>query len=119
MSETVQITLITFVVGPVVLAFVNWVLGRKQRRTLERIDNQVSNDHVDDPTKTSNLREDIDEKHTAVVRMFRDISQTVRNAVRDIGGLRDDIRQLRRDLSHTDERVDELERTRPKGNIPP
>lgn len=108
MSETVQIALITFVVGPIILAVLNWLLTRPQREAIRRIDNQVTNDHVNDPAKTSNLREDIDQKHNIVISMFRGI-------VRDVGGMRDDIRQLRKDLSHTDERVDDLERTRPKG----
>lgn len=120
MSETVQIALITFILGPIVLAIVNWLVNRPQRNAIRRIDNQVNNDHVNDPHKTSNLRDDIDEKHEIVMEEQRNtarnvgaIGNAVRSAARDIGGMRDDIRQLRRDLSHTDERVDDLERTRP------
>lgn len=117
MSETVQITLITFVLGPTLLAFVNWLLNRNQRKAIRRIDNQVSNDHVGDPEKTSNLREDLDEKHNALLILVKNVVSGLGNVVSDLGGMRSDIRQLRKDLSHTDERVDEIERTRPKGTI--
>lgn len=115
MTESERITLITFVVGPTVLAVVNWLLNRPQRHALRRIEGQVSNDHVDDPTKTSNLREDLDEKIGAVLEKIADIGSTIARALRDIGGIREDIRQLRKDLSHTNGRVDDLERTHPKG----
>lgn len=84
-----------------------YVMGRRQSKKADAIQYEITNDH-DQP-----LREDMDEKHTVVVRGINTVAATVRTIVRDIGGMREDIRQLRRDLSHTDERVDELERTRP------
>lgn len=84
-----------------------YAMQRGQRKRTEAIRYEITNDH-EQP-----LREDLDEKHTAVVRLIGTVASTARAAVRDIGGIREDIRQLRKDLSHTDERVDELERTRP------
>jgi hypothetical protein len=67
---------------------------------------QVENDHGTDPTKTTNLREDMDEKHDTIVTMLR----------RDVGGIRQDIRLIREDLSATNGRVHELETTQEKRN---
>lgn len=69
--------------------------------SLRRTRYEITNDH-DDP-----LRDDMDSKHDQLMSMAR-------HTRRDVAGMREDIRQLRRDLSHTDERVDEIdERTRP------
>lgn len=85
---------------------------RGTRKRTDAIKYEITNDH-EQP-----LREDMDDKHTVVVRLLNSFGGTLRTAVRDIGGIREDVRQLRKDLSHTDERVDDLERTRPKGPTP-
>jgi 5-bromo-4-chloroindolyl phosphate hydrolysis protein len=87
-----------------------YAMQRGQRKRTEAIRYEITNDH-EQP-----LREDMDEKHGAIVRLIQSLSASLRSVVRDVGGIREDIRQLRKDLSHTDERVDELERTRPHPN---
>lgn len=86
-----------------------YAMQRGLRKRSEAIRYEITNDH-DQP-----LRDDMDDKHNAVIRAVSTVAATVRTVVRDVGGIREDIRQLRKDLSHTDERVDDLERTRPKG----
>lgn len=84
-----------------------YVMGRRQARSTDAIRYEVTNDH-DQP-----LRDDMDEKHGAVIRGINTVAATVRTIMRDIGGIRHDIRQLRSDLSHTDQRIDNLEHPRP------
>ena len=105
MSDAVLIAIIGAMQAVAVAGM--YAMQRGQRKRTEAIRYEITNDH-EQP-----LREDLDDKHNAVIRLIGTVAATVRTAVRDIGGMREDIRQLRRDLSHTDERVDELERTRP------
>lgn len=83
---------------------VSIVLTARVNGKVRRVHEQVENDHARDPNKTTNLRDDLDEKHAELRR--------------DIGGLRGDIRQVRIDLSRTDERVLELETTQEKRSWP-
>lgn len=98
-AASVLATLITGVLGVVVV-----IMSRRIRS----IRDQVENDHGTDPDKTTNLREDMDEKHDTLVTMLR----------RDVGGIRQDIRQIRIDLSDTNGRVHDLETTQEKRNTP-
>jgi uncharacterized protein YoxC len=107
-AASVVATLISATLGVVVV-----VMSRRVRT----IRDQVENDHATDPGKTTNLREDMDDKHNVLMDLVRPLVSTVRNLVRDIGGMREDMRQLRRDLSHTSHRVDDLEATIPKGSL--
>jgi len=91
-SDAVAVALVGLL-GTIVSIILQARLSGKVRRVRE----QVENDHARDPTKTTNLRDDLDEKHAELRK--------------DIGGLRGDIRQIRQDLSRTDDRVHELETT--------
>jgi septal ring factor EnvC (AmiA/AmiB activator) len=86
-------------------ALATTVLQLVARSQIRAVRDQLENDHARDPHKTTNLRDDLDRKHDELVRI-------VRNQSKDIGGIRGDIRQLRSDLSHESERIDEIERTR-------
>lgn len=103
MSDAVAVALIGLA-GTIVSIILTARLNGKVRRVRE----QVENDHARDPNKTTNLRDDLDEKHDEIVTMLR----------RDVGGIRQDIRQLRNDLSRTDDRVHELETTQEKRSRP-
>ncbi|HWU47078.1 MAG TPA: hypothetical protein VN133_10015 [Humibacter sp.] len=101
MTEGEAIALISML-GTVLAALITTagLLLRSIRRRTDAIRYEITNDH------TAPLRDDMDSKHATQMSMLRGV-------VRDVGGMRDDIRQLRRDLSHTADRVDEIERTRP------
>ncbi|UCR89238.1 hypothetical protein [Mycetocola spongiae] len=62
---------------------------------------QLENDHQADPSLTSNLREDMDEKHAESMGLMKTITK-------DIGGLRGDIRILHQADQATDERAQTL-----------
>lgn len=96
MSDAVAVALIG-VAGTIV----SIILTARVNNKVKRVTDQVENDHGRDPSKTTNLREDLDEKHDELLTTLR----------RDVGGIRHDIRQIRVDLSRTDERVHELETT--------
>lgn len=58
------------------LAILLWFLNRKVNRTkeaAERSADQLENGHVDDPGKTSNIRDEITENHEETKRMFRQV----------------------------------------------
>lgn len=101
MSDAVAVAIIGLA-GTVVSIILTARLNGKVRRVRE----QVENDHAADPSKTTNLREDLDEKHDTIVTMLR----------RDVGGIREDIRQIRADISDTNGRVHDLETTQEKRN---
>lgn len=103
MSDTVVVALIGLA-GTVV----SIVLTARVNGKVKRVRDQVENDHAADPSKTTNLREDLDEKHDTIVTMLR----------RDVGGIREDIRQIRADLSGTQDRVHELETTQERRSWP-
>lgn len=69
---------------------------------------QVANAHVDENGKPINMRDEFDDRH-------REITKTLQTISLDIGGIRQDNRQLRHDHGALAERVDhlfELETTR-------
>lgn len=101
MSDAVAVALIGLA-GTVV----SIILTARLNNKVKRVRDQVENDHAADPTKTTNLREDMDEKHDAIVTMLR----------RDVGGIRADIRLIREDMSATNERVHDLETTQERRN---
>lgn len=75
------------------------------RRRVKRVQAQVENDH------TTNMREEADERHAENSRALQWLVSTVKAVVRDIGGMRQDIRDLRSDLTHERDRIDDLEDT--------
>lgn len=76
------------------------------------IRDQLDNDHVQDPSKVSNLREDLDGKHDAVIGVVRgEFAEMRREVGADIGGLRSDLRITRREVAATNERIDETNKT--------
>lgn len=101
MSDAVAVALLGLAGTTVSIVLTALVNGK-----LKRVRAQVENDHATDPSKTTNLREDMDEKHDEIVKILR----------RDVGGIRQDIRQIRVDLSRTDDRVHELETTQERNN---
>jgi len=115
MTETTQVALITFVVGPAVLALVSWLLTRKK---LDRIDrnsaitrDQVANDH---PT---NLREEQDTRHDENQSILARIVATQAGQGKAIGGIRDTLRILAEADLLTVRRVDHLEDTIPRDQL--
>lgn len=105
MSDQVAVALIG-AVGLVLVALISHQgvqLGRI-RRDARAVRGQLDNDHTENPDKTGNIREDIDEKHVTVIDRISDIG-------RDIGGIRHELRLLRQDLSGTQDRVLVLETT--------
>ncbi|MFZ4843962.1 hypothetical protein [Mycetocola saprophilus] len=83
----------------ILTALVNRRVGRvaKDARSSRA---QLENDHQADPALTSNLREDMDEKHRESMRAMRTITA-------DIGGMRSDIRILHKADQATNKRLDE------------
>lgn len=72
------------------------VLGVRSR--VKSVQAQVENDH------TTNMREEQDERH-------KENSSLLRSVVRDIGGIRQDLRDLRSEVRHERDRIDEIEDT--------
>jgi hypothetical protein len=117
-SDQVAVAIITTV--GVVLAALIGVQSRQIgaiRRDARAARAQLDNDHTTDPGKTSNLREDLDEKHGAVLQTVRSLVVIVNMLRRDVGGMRQDVRQLRTDLSGTQDRVHDLENTQDRERI--
>lgn len=75
------------------------------RRRVKRVQAQVENDH------TTNLREEQDERHAENSRALHWLVGTVKTLVRDVGGIRQDLRDLRADVRHERDRIDDLEET--------
>lgn len=75
------------------------------RRRIKRVQAQVENDH------TTNMREESDERHAENSRALKWLVGTVKTLVRDVGGIRQDLRDLRGDLTHERDRIDDLEDT--------
>lgn len=80
-----------------VLAAVIGVVGARLARTLSRVRAQVENDHE------HNLRDELDARHSESRSWWSEIR-------RDIGGMRQDIRQLRADDRDLAERIAHIER---------
>lgn len=84
-----------------------WLSHRRQNKRLGAIEEQVVNNHGDDPDK--NLRTQIDRVETAVEEGFRYVRH-------EFSGLREELRQERRERSQDDDdlaaRVAALEKSR-------
>lgn len=74
------------------------ILGAKINGRVRAVQGQVQNDHQ------TNLREELDTRHAETRSWWRETR-------RDIGGIREEIRGLRRDIAHERERIDDLEDT--------
>jgi hypothetical protein len=70
---------------------------RETAATVGRVRHHVENDHGD-----RNLREELDE---------REVMRAMRSTQRDVGGLRQDVRQLRSDDQALDQRMQRVEST--------
>lgn len=75
---------------------------------------EVKNSH------STNLRDEFDERHMQimetlehVVQQQREHGNSIRSLDRGLGGLREDVRELRSNLEHERDRIRELEDTRP------
>lgn len=79
------------------------VLGVRSR--VKRVQAQVENDHA------TNMREEADERHAENARALHWLVGTVKTLVRDLGGIRQDLRDLRADVRHERDRIDDLEDT--------
>lgn len=95
MSDEVTIALIAII--PTTLAIVIPVLtARKNKKQLETIKNdtaktvsQLDNDHVKDPDKISNIREDNDHKHNIVMEKLEEVGtelKTLQKIVINVNG---------------------------------
>lgn len=93
MSDPVVVALITSA-----NAIVTLILGAKLSGRVKRVQAQVENDH------STNLREEQDERHAELI-------SNQKHAARDIGGIREEIRGMRKDIRRERERIDDLEDT--------
>jgi peptidoglycan hydrolase CwlO-like protein len=59
-------------------------------RNTKRVHEQVANNHIDDQGRPINMRDDLDEK-------FEGLADLVKEVSRDVGGLKEDVRIIRRD----------------------
>ena len=75
------------------------------RRRVKRVQAQVENDH------STNMREEADERHAENASALHWLIGTVKTLVRDVGGIREDVRDLRADVRHERGRIDDLEDT--------
>lgn len=83
-------------VALIVVAVINVGL----RRRVKSIQGQVQNDH------STNLREELDDRHDETRDWFKDLR-------RDVGGIRQDLRWMRSELSTHSQRIHTIEqRTR-------
>lgn len=114
--------IITAIVGPSTLAILGVLLNRKVNKISAATNatlHQVKNSHE------VNLRDDQDDKHAELVGLVTSVRDQVKTQGRDIGGLRGDMRELRRDQSQLREefsaereRIRDLEDTRPQSQRP-
>lgn len=87
----------------------------QMRSDVAVVRNEVKNDH------DTNLRDENDERHDVVIKQLDQIltvqraqAQALHSMDRGLGGVRDDVRQLRHDLEDERDRIRRLEDTRPK-----
>ncbi|HUG50398.1 MAG TPA: hypothetical protein VLZ78_05315 [Terrimesophilobacter sp.] len=90
MTEIVVATISA--VALIVVAVINVGL----RRRVKSIQGQVQNDHA------TNLREELDDRHDETRDWFKDLR-------RDIGGMREDFRWMRAELSAQSNRIHTIE----------
>lgn len=126
---TVIVAIVTSTLGPAVLLGLGARLNKKVnhlRADAKATRTQVENSH------TTNLRDDQDDKHAEVMRTIETVIEMQRAQGRDIGGMREDSRLIRLDIlgvredvtklrtrvESDQERIRELEDTRPSGTRP-
>jgi len=124
MSEAVRVAIVTAVVGPAVMLILGAWLNRKinhlsaatqeVRSDTKQTLNQVQNSH------TTNLREEGDERHgelvalvTTVLNVQKTQAEVQKAQAADIGGIRSELRDLRKDDAGQRDRLLDLERTQP------
>ena len=114
---TVIAALITFLIGPAVIA----ILGARLTRKVNHLSadtkatrHQVENSH------STNLRDDQDDKHAELVELVKAVIGAQKSQGAEIGGVREELRGVRRDVSDLRgelgverERIRDLEDTRP------
>lgn len=95
-----MIEVLTAIVGGVALVLVAVVgtVGAKINGRVRAVQGQVQNDHP------MNLRDELDSRHKETRGWWRETR-------RDIGGIRQDIRDLRADLARERDRIDDIETT--------
>lgn len=79
---------------------------RETAATVGRVRHHVENDHGD-----RNLREELDERDKAAQERHAEVMRAMHSTQRDVGGLRQDIRQLRSDDQALDKRMQRVEST--------
>lgn len=79
---------------------------RETAATVGRVRHHVENDHGD-----RNLREELDERDKAAQERHAEVMRAMHSTQRDIGGLRQDVRQLRSDDQALDQRMQRVEST--------
>lgn len=119
-------TILAAVAGSVVLVIgpAMGVVMHRQTKRLRRIDEQVSNDHVNEHGEPINMRVEQDERHAELVRKLDTVLQIQDAHTKDIGGIRHDIRTLYaadgeqvRQQNRDRERLVALEKTYPRNEL--
>ena len=96
MTEAVWIVVISSIVGPVMVTYVNQRLGRQikaQGLIQERIRHQVENSHK------TNFRDDLDSFRGEVQQGFNHMRGEITNVRSDVAGVHSDILSIRKDVT--------------------
>ena len=108
-SEAVGVSIVTAIIGPAFMAILAAILNRKIKHirsdTAQTL-NQVQNDHP------ANMREEGDERHDEIVALVSAVLTTQTAQGHDIGGIRSELRTLRRDDGEQRGRILDLEKTK-------
>lgn len=115
LTENVLVALITtFGIIFTALSGTAVLIGQRTSRRVKTIEKdaaetryQVKNSH------TTNLREEGDDRHEELTTLVRQVISTQATQGLDIGGIRSELRALRKDDTDQRDRLFELERTRP------
>lgn len=91
-------------VATVVVAAIT-VFGARLQRGVTRIRHQVENDH------STNMRVENDERHEENTRALQAIWQLLRENRADLGGVREDVRDLQRTAARNRDRIHDIETT--------
>lgn len=94
--------------GLITAAVLPSLLGTRKDAAVAR--DQLENSHVDDPSRVSNVRDDMDEKHSEILARLDRFEERVD---RRFDGQSADIRGLRRDIGRHSDKIADLERTEP------
>lgn len=118
MAEALGVAIVTAVVGPAVLLVLGALLNRKinhlsaatqaVKSDTKQTLNQVQNSH------TTNLREEGDERHGELVALVTTVLNVQKAQAADIGGIRSELRDLRKDDAGQRDRLLDLEKTQPR-----